>query len=1200
MRRLQPLAIPLRGRHLIEASAGTGKTFTITTLLLRLIIERDLDIDRILVVTFTKAATAELRARVRKRLREALESLDGDSHDEVLTELLARVDAQTARARITRALSMFDLASIFTIHGFCQRVLSEHAFESGQRFGLELLSDTSGLLLDAVRDEYVRALSAAPPSLAKKARSSLSIAELSALIRTATASPDMILETDAAPANDAALKRYFEVRAEFARNWPGQGEAVRELVLRPGVLNRSRYRERRVDQALAEADRIAGADGAQVDDIEQLHILSPEVLKSAVNQGQRVPEHRIFASIGRLVEAHAAAAGDLDARLCHLQLSLAKEVAVRLRTAKQERSVRSFDDLLVDLRNALRAEGETLSKQLRARYPVALVDEFQDTDPVQYEILNRVYSTQDSALFLIGDPKQAIYAFRGADVFSYLEASRAAGDNRFGLTTSYRADPSLVQAQNTLFEGVALPFVDEGIAYASIEARPGAMDAMSGWDEPRPALDVALLARAEPDSHKLLTKTRVEAELPARIARDIRALLGSGVQLGNKALRPGDIAVLTRTNRQAAEMQVALSRISVPAVLVGDRSVFESAEATELALVMRALAEPGKSAAVRTALFMPCLGFDASMLVELERSDTLWEQWASRFARLHEVWKGRGFIHAFHTLFREARAPQRLLSFADGERKLTNLLHLAELLHQAAVEQHLGVAGLLRYMDEAIADGTALESLAPDAQQLRLESDAAAVSVTTVHKSKGLEYPVVYLPSLWVGDVLRDDRRLRYHDSNRGGALVMHIAAKRDKEETKRDPRYQRAERESLAEAMRVGYVGLTRAKHHAVAVFGRINTAGTSALGRLLLTRGKHRGASAEQRLKALDDHGLRGVLDALHRESAGSIGRRALARAEETFSVAPLAPTAALSARQLERRLDFQYRTSSFTALTRGAEASLAPAPEHDHDAGLEPAALRPAPAPVVLAQFPRGARAGECLHRIFELIDFDATDPEPRAATVRRVLTEYGIDPRQHAASVDRAVSDVLNTPLVGDMCLKQIGRAERQSEMEFVFPVREQSAALSAAALGRAFAEHARRPISPDYAQSVCDLGFLPLAGALRGFIDLAFSHDGRFYLADYKSNFLGAAATDYAPDILAREMQRHHYVLQYHLYCVALHRYLAVRVPDYDYERHFGGVAYLFLRGMQPTAAGSGVYFDRPSEAMLDGLSAVIAKAEEAP
>lgn len=1203
MKPLAPLSVPLTGRHLIEASAGTGKTFTITTLVLRLVVERDMGIERVLVVTFTKAATAELRSRVRTRLRDALDHLDGVVDDPSLRELLARVEPQVARRRVARALSDFDLAAIFTIHGFCQRVLSEHAFESGARFGLDLLTDTSQLLLDATRDEYVRALSAAPPSVAREARRHLRVADLSALVRTATSSPDTLVQTDAAGPDPSAVEEYLAARAAFALEFPGHAPTLRGLLLQPGVLSQQSYKAARVDLALAEAERLVGARGKAVDKLEVLHILSPDALERGTNKGHSTPRHPVLSCIGRLVSAHAVAQSDLDAQLCHLQVELVAKVTAGLHAAKERLSVRSFDDLLLGLREALRAPGETLSAQLRKRYPVALVDEFQDTDPVQYEILSRVYAEDATTLFMIGDPKQAIYAFRGADVFSYLKASRNVGKNRYGLTTSYRADPSLVHAQNVLYEGVAAPFVDPAIAYAPITPRPEAVDLLGFEARTRPALDVAFIERAESDNNKPLHKGVVDAELSARVAVDIADLLASKARLGKVALRPADIAVLTRTNKQAAEMQAALSKIGIPAVLVGDRSVFESAEASELALVMRALAEPARSVSVRSALFMPCLGFDAAKLRELESSDALWEEWASRFARLSEVWKTRGFIHAFHKLMREGEVTQRLLSYGDGERKLTNLLHLAELLHQVAVDQHLGIAGLLRYFDEAMDDGTAREALAPEAQQLRLESDAAAVSVTTVHKSKGLEYPIVYLPHLWIGDTLHDPQRLRFHDAKRGGAMVMHIARRREKD-AEPCPERARAEEENLAEAMRVGYVALTRARHHTVSVFGAIKTAGASSLGRLLLTRGAHRGASATQRLRGLDDRGLRSVLDALGHESGGKIGWRGLASAQQVPKLPEPSNRISLQARRLSRRLGFQRRTSSFTALTRGAEASHATAPEHDHDAslGTETTAEAPTSTPVVLADFPRGARAGECLHRVFELIDFVSPDTEARGRIVERVVAEFGIDPKLHAESVKRCVADVLSTSLHPQHAVRlgQVSVSARRSELEFVFPVRADGTAMTPAALGSVLTQHAASSQIAGYGASVSALGFLPLAGALRGFIDLVFQHEGKFYLVDYKSNFLGTTPDAYAAAALQAEMLRHHYVLQYHLYAVALHRFLAVRVPDYAYDRHFGGVAYLFLRGMQPDRPGSGVFFDLPTRSMIEALSAVLEQRESTP
>lgn len=1194
---MKPLSVEhvaLRGRHLIEASAGTGKTHTITNLVLRLVLERGESIDRILVMTFTKAATAELRARIRARLRLALSALEGAPCPEDLSPILARVPPSVARARLARAVSSFDLASVFTIHGFCQRVLAEHAFESGARFGLALQSNVSHVVLDAIRDEYVVALSSAPPWIADHARLHLALNDIRQLVQARLATPDLVLEADAPLPGTGTLEAYLRARKTFADQWPQQRHAWAAL-LREGLLNARSHPPRRVRAALAEADRVAVSQDAVVDRLERLKLLTRAALDKALRARKILPPLPASPALDELIVAHRIAEEDAGARVTHLRVQLVQRVLDNLSRRKEELAVRSFDDLLVGLRDALRAPGETLSALLRTTYPVALVDEFQDTDDVQYEILSRIYSNEDGALFLIGDPKQAIYGFRGADVRSYLAASRSVGDNRHGLATSYRADPSLVAAQNGLYRGVENPFLEPEIRYVPLAARPNAEDALRLDGEAVPALEIALVERKTEHDLTQINKTDLERSLAERVAGDVQALLSRGMLLQGRALGASDVAILTRTNRAAAEVQLALGKVGIPAVMVGDRSVFESSEAVELFLMMRAMATPHSVAAVRTALIMPALGLDADALEAMESEDAAWELWGGRFRRWNELWESRGFVHAFHAVMREAEVPARLLASREGERKLTNLQHLAELLHQAAVEQHLGVAGLLRHFDDQLDSEPGSATMAPETQQLRLESDAAAVSVTTVHKSKGLEYSVVYLPHAWQGDELKGDR-LRFHDDARGGRVVMRITTSSGSAR-KTDPAFEHAERELLSETMRVGYVGLTRAKHMTVATFGAVKTAGSSALGRLLLSRGEHRGESAAQRLHALDDAALREELRALARECNGTLQVRTLSAAATASTPAKVQAPSPLAARARVRRLGLHHRTSSFTALTRDAETSIAAGMEHDFDAGVEQASDdRRQVEPLPLADFPRGARAGECLHKILEELDFRDLDPGRRSEIVRAGLQRYGFDVDTHLTAVTHAIGDICAAPLSegSSFSLSELPLTARRAEMEFVFPVGEKGTLLSPRRLGRLLARHAEFPGARAYGDAVARLDFLPLKGALRGFMDLVFEHGGKYYLVDYKSNYLGAAGEDYAPGRIAAEMARHHYYLQYHLYSVALWRHLATRLPDFEHDTHFGGVYYLFLRGMSKQHPGRGVFFDLPSEALMQVLGDCLA------
>jgi len=684
--------------------------------------------------------------------------------------------------------------------------------------------------------------------------------------------------------------------------------------------------------------------------------------------------------------------------------------------------------------------------------------------------------------------------------------------------------------------------------------------------------------------------------------------------LGDRRVVAGDIAVLCRKNKQAAAMQMALRSLGVPSVLKGDASVFEAPEAEEMERVLRALADPGDARAIRAALSTTLLGQDAQAVASLEHDEQRWDDWVRQFHAWHDRWTQRGFVAGVRALLDERAVSPALLGLFDGERRLTNVLHLLELLHTASIEQRRGPQALVHWLHEMRTDAEACAALAGDAAQIRLESDAAAVQLTTVHKSKGLQYPIVYCPYLWDGALLNDADKaaLRFHD---GGRLQLDLGS------SARAAHLKLAEREAFAENLRLLYVALTRAQHRCTVVWGAFRSAADSALGYVLHQPSNGSGAprvAATARIKAFcgsrDDDGMRADLEGLASTAPGCIAVTDLLPAAGERYAPPDAVETPLVCRTATREVRRIWRMSSFSMLAASAAPMSQPAEEGvDHDAATDAGATAARPTPssdqplVVLHDFPAGARAGQLVHEVFEHFDFQGTDDALRAS-VRAALAHFGVDDKW-TESLRHAVADVVATPLGGEhgaFCLRDVDTARRLNEMEFVFPVADAGADLPNAdanadtllftreRLAAVFARHARAPVPADYAERLRTLGFPPLAGFLKGYIDLVFTRAGRWYLVDYKSNRLGVHPDDYRPEPVAAAMTEHHYFLQYHLYVVALHRYLARRLPGYDYERHFGGVYYLFVRGMAPAnAPGTGVFFDRPSRQLIDGLSAAV-------
>jgi exodeoxyribonuclease V beta subunit len=705
--------------------------------------------------------------------------------------------------------------------------------------------------------------------------------------------------------------------------------------------------------------------------------------------------------------------------------------------------------------------------------------------------------------------------------------------------------------------------------------------------------------------------------VPSLVAAEISSLLRRGATLDGRRVAPGDIAVLTRTNLQAFDVQQALNAVNVPSVVMGDSSVFERPEAAELQRVLSAVADPSDTQALRAALTSELVGVTARGLVTIEQDPEAWDGWVNDFRRLNQVWVESGFVQMFRQLLAARDVQKRVLTSADGERRMTNLLHLMELCHAAERTNDLGPAGLVHWLHQQRA---APRGEARDAAQIRLERDEQAVVLLTVHRSKGLEYPIVYCPYLWRNQMVfdSDKAQVSFHDTAKDFEHVLNLDGFAG------DPNGQRAFLwERLAENLRLLYVALTRARHRMTLVWGEFRQFYETALGyALFYPRGKPLPKTAVEALYApfrrLDSLGMLDRLYDIAEASNGNVAVRVV-DAESQGKRVPL-PTEAqteLNPRIIERPVELGWQTASFSQLAASAETIAtgdARTPvERDHDelAGGSELVLSALGAeaeagpPLALAGFPRGARAGNFFHEVFENVDFaEKIGPSLEEITETK-LREYGYEVEPWRKSVCAALREVFITPLgsgPGAFELARVPWDQRLNELEFYFPVADQpnGDGFTRSILARAFSEHPSPELLPEYAERIERMGFLPLRGWLKGFIDLVFVHDGRYYLADYKTNHLGDTLSAFAPERLAAAMAHSHYYLQYHLYAVALHRYLERRLPNYDYDRDFGGVYYLFIKGMTPAQPGNGVFYERPPRARIVSLSEQLARPPTSP
>ncbi len=1173
--KLDLLDSPFDGRSLIEASAGTGKTWTLTALYARLLLERQLSVGQILVVTYTTAATAELRERIRARLADLLAVYDGTpSSDDFLNRLHARYPDDASRRRLLLAVHGFDEAAIFTIHGFCQRALQDAAFEAGGDFDSELTADDREIIDALLADAWRSELADADPVWARfLAKSRITPVWLRQRLRSHLGKPYLRVEPQDLPV-PTDLRSVEAAWQRAAGLWQEAGKAwVAELVAHGG-LNQSTHKGIKFTPWQVELDAYFADPAVMFDLPEGAAKFGVRALSKACKKGFDAPVCELAHALDELADQVADALPAGKQRLIALQVALLERLNRELPERKAAQRLLAFDDLLNRLDLALQGPvGEDLAASLRATYPLALIDEFQDTDPIQYAIFNRIYAkSSEASLCFVGDPKQAIYAFRGADLATYMTAKQQADREPFNLPTNYRSTPELIAALNQLFKHPQ-PFAQRDLQYPPVGAaeKPRAKLRLVEEGEAAP---LSLVWLGDDPLGKGKASQLAASDTARRIALQL-AGAGEGRAGFDKdgaftALKGGDIAVLVANHRQAGMIADELSARGVPSVRRGRDSVWRSEEATELAAVLAAYAEPGREGLLRYALATRLLGRSAADLARCQDDQQQWDAEREAAERYHQLWQQQGFMRVFRAWLDEQAIAERLLARVDGERRLTNLLHLGELL-QAESLLRPGLEPLLAWFNaQRGSEGAGEEAL------LRLESDAERVQIVTIHTSKGLEYPLVFCPFLWDGKLLGKNRdSARCHDADGQPLLDLGSDALEDNLE--------RAREEVFAEQLRLAYVALTRARDRLWLHWGPVNLCKPKKDGSLA-DEGLHssalawllhgRGLPGEQPLTELGNHladlngaSLRLAVERLVEEGKESIACLPLETHEaNAHGPGRAAPPGSLS--QLNRTLYSAWRIGSFSGLAAGMHME---AP--DRDALAIPDAGEPGSG---FFAFPRGARAGTCLHAILE--DW-ARGKGDLPELVEPALQAYGL-PLEWKDIATTHLQGVLETDLDGaGLTLARLQSARRLPELGFTFPVQE----LDVTRLRTLLTD-------PDYGlaaplrEAASRLEFDSLKGFLKGFIDLTFEHDGRWYIADYKSNWLGPDASYYGGERLLQALAGEHYYLQYLIYLVALRRFLRQRLADFR-DDQLGGAFYLFLRGM-PDA---GVYFARPRDALLDAL-----------
>lgn len=1148
------------GINLIEASAGTGKTYTIAMLVVRFIVEQGLLIEQLLIVTFTKAATEELKDRIRARLVEAKQALDNhpdSTHDSDLRDWLHNldIDTQTLRSRLNLALMNIDQADIFTIHGFCQRILTEHALESGQLFNCELTEDIKPTQQQCSDDFWRQQLYLRDPwESAVLTRNYATPDDLFVAISPVRPEYQLLPDVD-------TLDTLFQRLRQQAKSLPKALDNI--FAALNTAQGDNKFKKNILENILENKSSFyQWAQGESIT-IPDFSTLTRETLFKGLNGNKLRGDEKKDQYLDEL-GLETTPFSQLQRTLQHIDISfrqnlyygLVKTLPARL----VQQNLMSFDDLITRLAYALQGDQKQhLQDALRQRYKAAFIDEFQDTDSNQWTIFSTLFQASDQYLFLIGDPKQAIYKFRGADIYSYFAAQRQA-QYLFTLHKNWRSHPELVTAVNTLFEGRTHPFLFKELAFNPVAAAksPDDGEIRNGIDRIAPLVLAQLDQNHGTQPH--WSKTAASAAIQQHVVAEILSLLNSQYTINTKdqshPVKPSDIAILVRTHVQAQDYQRILNDYGIPAIVNSNDSVFSSQQAHDLYTLLLALEQPGNSTRLKQALALHWFGLDGQTFYQLSQDDLLLEQWIIRFHDYHQLWQESGLLSMMTAVFDRENIISNLARQPQAERILTNINHLLELAQKAVSEHHLGPNKILDWLHHAITQESQHE-----AAQLRLESDENAVKIITLHSSKGLEFPIVFCPVLWdSGRPTNDKKPLQFHKDGR-----IYVDFGSDDLEQHKDL----ATNEQQAEDIRLFYVALTRAKFRGYLHWADVRTKekpNQSAMGWLLQL--------AEQ-----DFSGQQRLLQSFAENSPDCFAYQLLdVNIDIDSHYQAQTPQQTLAARRRHRDLSSHWQMSSYTALSA---LSLSDSPDFPQDKADESDDLIDEKNTDLL---PKGAHTGNVLHEILEKTRFQAlANGDDISQQRQQSCLRYGLSMEQPEI-IDQLLQTAVNTPLSRDdpdFKLANIPDHHCIKEMPFYL------------ALQTTQIEHINTILAD--CPAVQPLSRRKISGFLTGFIDLVCCYNGRYYVMDYKSN----ALSQYTQSYLTQAMRDHNYGLQYWLYALVLHCALKNRLPDYQFERHFGGIKYLFLRGMQQEHPESGVYSDSPDLNTLERLAALFFPNHEA-
>jgi exodeoxyribonuclease V beta subunit len=1199
----------LKGKNLIEASAGTGKTFCIENIFVRYLLEgypskervessENIDIRDMLVVTFTNAATKELKSRINKRIEEVDLYLNRDvGRNATLLNSYATIDnplfkyinekerdanwKEKAKQSIKLARLDFDEANIFTIHSFCERVLTENAFESSKTFVREINYDEKSYIDTAVEDFWRLYIASLPAEFCNKLNELSKDKDLKSfgvnldIFKSMASSVVKIMNPEILP----NIKNYLYKEGLF--------KEVKDLKSKKVTLKADYENERenirvsvsRNFDSVKSANILIELDNYFYDD--DLTLFDDCILEDLYQL------HTIFKCISKLNRDVIDRLKSIDRDfLIYLRLKLFDYVNERINTLKKKDKKITFSNQLRDLYEALNGNnGESLLNKIKSRYKIAMVDEFQDTDQIQYEILKKIFFDEDKTIFLIGDPKQSIYKFRGADIFAYLKAKVEVGMKLFTLRNNYRSSEKLIKGFNIIFGSLNRPFVfnTDDIDYIKVESGKEKYKT-AGLNE-----NIEIKYFNEDINNAL----KAEEDVCNDIVKEITKLLDkkNNILINDRPLKANDIAIVVFKNSQIHLLRKNLNNYQIPVVATSNESVFNSEEADELKKFLIAVSNPANEVALRTALTTSLFGKKVADIFKLRQSDEDASKLLNDFADYQKTWQNHGFYAMMMQLITNNELKKKFMSVPGGNRKLVNFLHLTELIHKASKIGVNGIYETIKWINDIKND----PNNSVDEYLLRLESDENAVQITTVHKSKGLEYPIVFFPFFW--DEVKSESSnnvVTFHQDNK-----IYLDVGSEKIEDNR----QESALEKLAEDVRLFYVAITRAAckcyiyyyynaskqgghnsrpsamHYIFHYAKQVNEIPNVAAIRHYLKDKLPEYSSRIADLQKLADLSENSIV--LSKVNDGEMPQEDLYTndlvEEVPICLRKFAPF--LKPRHVyliesyshlaehkgynekEYKIDESYNVESFD---EKMFTSIAKEKEEQN-----------------IFYFPKGEKAGSDLHKIMEKLDF-SLQKEEIANFVKTELAEIYTDVQLNTLA--NTIYNILNIDLGrfsedGSFCLKDIDKTKRLTELEFysyfsnLKGLKDSLISYFEKKFDEGFIEF------EDFKKSLNKITFNQIKGYLHGYTDLVFYYQNKYYIVDWKFNHLGYNYNNYKKEDLIKAISNANYYLQYYIYLLSLYKYLKYRDKNFIAD-DIGGVFYIFARGVQENGT-TGIYFDRP-------------------